>query len=113
MSEHKEQQRLASVAVVENIMQQVASAYTDRLTQYGLTYRNPSYEFLVLQHTERVPVHRFTSGSTDNCTHADPGRAEKACQFIAASVRNGRERLGYGMPPASPEPLGCRDLWKR
>ena len=102
MREHQEQQRVARVAVLEQIIQRVASAYAERLTHYGLTYRNPSYEFLVLYHTEMVPVHRFTSGSIDNCTHADPGRAEKACQCIAAAVRNGRERLGDGVPPAPP-----------
>ena len=110
---HKEQHWVARVAVVENIIQRVASAYADRLTQYGLTSRNPSYEFWVLHHTERVPVHRCTSGSIDNCTHADPGRAEKACQCIAASVRNGRERLGYCVPPAPPSPLAWITLWKR
>jgi len=95
MEAPREHQRLASVAVVEHIMQRVASEYPGHLTNYGLRYRNPSYEFWVEQQNEPVPVHRFTSGSIENCTHADAGRAARACQYIEASIRNGIARLGY------------------
>ena len=94
MAEPRDKQRLASVEVVEKIIQRVASEYPSRITNYGLKYRNPAYEFWVEQNNEPVPLHRFTSGSIENCTHADKGRAAKACKFIEDSVRNGIERLG-------------------
>jgi hypothetical protein len=94
MGEPREQQRLASVAVVEKIIERVASESASSLTNYGLTYKHSAYEFWVERHDEPVPVHRFTSGSIEDCTHAETGRAERACKFVEDSVRNGIARLG-------------------
>jgi hypothetical protein len=94
MAELRDTQRLASVKVVENIIRRVASEYASRLPNYGLTYKHSAYEFWVEHHDEPVPLHRFTRGSIENCTHVDTGRAERACKYIEDAVRQGFERLG-------------------